>query len=294
MGTTNGGSDDHVAEAIRALTAVAKSQRDFAEIACHIITAVAANVGGVDALLAARPDSWEADLVRQMVDGTAGHEPDELGRWRTAPIRLELDVDGLFSDLGIDILYEAELDTLEQVEAAAVASLIQTFGTEGERARIEELNALMPPFTQPDVDFDQVRTLAMEVQEITRRIEARGREAQHPQYAALEDARRWRLGIEALWVRDIDQYAQSYAETVQQLATGRGLSMPVEVDHGRGSAAADDAWADDDALSRELSETARLTTPLPMTGTAPDWTPGATVDQLRLTQRTYLDRVRAL
>lgn len=46
---------------------------DFAEIACHVLTAVAANVGSVEDLLAGRPGSWEADLVRQIVHGIEHH-----------------------------------------------------------------------------------------------------------------------------------------------------------------------------------------------------------------------------
>ena len=72
---------DPVADAIAALTAAARQTRvrgagtdqatvepvDFGEIACHVITTVAANLGGVEALLAGRLGSWEADYVRQIV-----------------------------------------------------------------------------------------------------------------------------------------------------------------------------------------------------------------------------------
>ena len=61
---------DPIADAIAALTAAARRERtigagtpnehiepvDFGEIACHVITAVAANVGGVEVLLSAAPD----------------------------------------------------------------------------------------------------------------------------------------------------------------------------------------------------------------------------------------------
>lgn len=60
-----------VDEAIAALTAAARQTRvrgggtehatvepvDFGEIACHVITTVAANVGGIDEMLAGRPGS---------------------------------------------------------------------------------------------------------------------------------------------------------------------------------------------------------------------------------------------
>lgn len=90
---------DPVATAIAALTTAARGTRtigagtpnehtepaDFADIACHVLTAVAANLGGVDELLAGRPGSWEADLIRQIVHGTAGYDPAGLKPWRTEP-----------------------------------------------------------------------------------------------------------------------------------------------------------------------------------------------------------------
>ena len=66
---------------------------DFGEIACYVLTAVAANVGGVERLLSGRPGSWEADFVRQIVMSTAGDSAEELRRWRTQSV-------GLASDMG--------------------------------------------------------------------------------------------------------------------------------------------------------------------------------------------------
>ena len=78
--------DAEIAIAIEALTSAALRDTsrgmpvDFAEIACHVITSVAANLGGADRLLAGRPGSWEADLIRQIIESTAG--PD-LAEYRT-------------------------------------------------------------------------------------------------------------------------------------------------------------------------------------------------------------------
>lgn len=93
---------EQVGDAIAALTAAARGTRtigagtpyehtepvDFAEIACHVLTAVAANVGGVEELLAGRPGAWEADYVCQIVHSTAGDRPDDLALWRTEPDHL--------------------------------------------------------------------------------------------------------------------------------------------------------------------------------------------------------------
>ena len=93
---------DPISYAIAALTEAARGARtvgagtqhersvpvDFGEIACHVLTAVAANVGGVERLLSGRPGSWEADYVRQIVLSTAGEGSQELLRWRTEVPRL--------------------------------------------------------------------------------------------------------------------------------------------------------------------------------------------------------------
>src|SRR5207245_583386 len=40
---------------------------DFAEFVTHAVAGAAANIGGVEQILAGRPGSWEADHVRQML-----------------------------------------------------------------------------------------------------------------------------------------------------------------------------------------------------------------------------------
>jgi len=99
---------DPIGDAIAALTAAARGTRtigagtshahtepvDFGEIACHVLTAVAANVGGVEELLAGRPGSWEADYVRQIVHSTAGDRPEDLAPWRAKPSRASLGMTG--------------------------------------------------------------------------------------------------------------------------------------------------------------------------------------------------------
>ncbi|WIE81297.1 GIY-YIG nuclease family protein [Curtobacterium sp. MCSS17_016] len=70
---------DPAVDAVRTLTDLARRTRsrggaqepiDFAAEAASVLTAVAANVGGVEQLLAGRPGSWEADLIRQLIAGT--------------------------------------------------------------------------------------------------------------------------------------------------------------------------------------------------------------------------------
>src|SRR5690348_14154655 len=104
--TPGGGADPRVA-AVAALTEVARRAQpdrdgrrwgsDPAAVIAAVVASVAANVGGLEVLLAGRSGSWEAEAVRRLVHGTVGE--DEVGLWwfRTEPVRLVLDVEDEFS-----------------------------------------------------------------------------------------------------------------------------------------------------------------------------------------------------
>lgn len=102
--------------AIEALTVLARSttsgghRRDFAGQLADITAAVAANVGGLEILLPDRPRAWEAALVRQLVARTVPE--DDLLTRRTEPIRLTLDLDDRWMDLGMESLYRADVDEI--------------------------------------------------------------------------------------------------------------------------------------------------------------------------------------
>lgn len=117
------GLDALVGQAIEVLTSIARQTRvrgagtpaaatepvDFADLTAHVLTSVAANLGSVSTLLAGRPGSWEAELVRRLVDGTAGYDGD-LVRWRTDPVRLPFSAEDTFFDFGIGDLFDQDRD----------------------------------------------------------------------------------------------------------------------------------------------------------------------------------------
>lgn len=97
---------DHERVAVDALTAAAREtvlsgggeerRRDFGEIALQVLAGVAANLGGVEQLLAGRPGSWEADIIRNAVNAIA---PDDLlPRYRTEPLRITLYIDDILAE----------------------------------------------------------------------------------------------------------------------------------------------------------------------------------------------------
>jgi hypothetical protein len=68
--------------ATAALTAAVQHEHDFAGWLADVLATVAARHGSSYALVAARPGSWEASLVTQLVCGTAGQDDEYLASYR--------------------------------------------------------------------------------------------------------------------------------------------------------------------------------------------------------------------
>jgi hypothetical protein len=294
---------DPIADAIAALTAAARRERtigagtpnehiepvDFGEIACHVITAVAANVGGVEVLLSGRPGSWEADYVRQIVQSTAGDDDTELLRYRTEPVRIEFDAEEAFDDFGLTGLYERDVDELATRSAAADDALFEAYVTAEERARIEEIPAATTNVigTDDDALFERSKPLMEEAQAIVEAITQRAVAADDPLAAALTAAETAEETARELWEQDQAAYREAYTAAIRQALTDRGLTVEVEVVEARGEL----EW---DPLIDELHEHARKNAPLPMTGAAPDWTSGTPADALHRAGLTYVTRAQAV
>lgn len=79
-------------------TEAAPEQMDWAEFVTLAIAGAAANMGGVDAALAGRSGSWEAEGVRQLLYSTVGADEAQLWTHRTDPLEVTLYVDELLVD----------------------------------------------------------------------------------------------------------------------------------------------------------------------------------------------------
>lgn len=293
-----------VADAIAALTAAARQTRmrgagtahatvepvDFGEIACHVITTVAANLGGVDELLAGRPGSWEADYVRQIVQSTAGDDPDELLRYRTEPVRLAFDAEEVFYDLGVGELYESDAEELGRREDATDDELFAAVATPEERSQIADIQAAMPSrgvAAADDAEHARAVGLMREARTIAETIMDRAEANGTPQAAALIAAREASATVRKLWEQDLAAYTEAYLAAARRYLTDRGVTCGVELATTPASEAP--TW---DALSDQVHEYARANAPLPMTGEAPDHSDGTPADALRRAGLTYTDRAR--
>lgn len=90
---------------------------DWAEFVTLALAGAAANVGGVEAALAGRSGSWEAEMVRQTLNATVFDDKDLLHH-RTEPVVVDLWVESILSHLGdpSDDLYA---DAANEVDARA-------------------------------------------------------------------------------------------------------------------------------------------------------------------------------
>jgi len=75
-------SHDYTQEATAAILAAVSEQHDFGGWLAGVLSSAAAELGSSDALIAGRPGSWEADLVRQLVKGTVGWDDDYLADYQ--------------------------------------------------------------------------------------------------------------------------------------------------------------------------------------------------------------------
>ena len=73
---------------------------DFADFVVPVLAAVAANRGGVDALLAGRPGSWEAAKLGDLLISAGCENPQRLADFRTEPIVIDVPLERILLDAG--------------------------------------------------------------------------------------------------------------------------------------------------------------------------------------------------
>ena len=95
---------------------------DWAEFVTRALAGAAANIGGVETVLAGRGGSWEADLVRQLLHGTVGPDEEWLLEHRTEPVTVDLNVADILGDLGAWGWYDEAYLELDRLGSAIGSS----------------------------------------------------------------------------------------------------------------------------------------------------------------------------
>ena len=87
---------------------------DWAEFVSLALAGAAANMGGIESVLAGRPGSWEADAVRTLLNSTVGPDEQQLLTHRTEPVVVNINVDDMMVDLGAWQAYDDASDALQR------------------------------------------------------------------------------------------------------------------------------------------------------------------------------------
>ncbi len=102
---------------------------DWAEFVCAALAGAAANGGGIPAVLAGRPGSWEAGVIRDALVATVGEDEHDLWRHRTEPVHVVIRPEDILDDLGSTWFRDEDLDDeeLERRENAVSPSYVYSY-----------------------------------------------------------------------------------------------------------------------------------------------------------------------
>lgn len=160
-------------DAVRALTEAARASGDWAEFVTQALAGAAANIGSVEAALAGRPGSWEADGVRNLLASTVGWNDEHLLEHRTEPVRVTVYVDEILADIGAghrayddafreiagrDATSEVELDALSDLEERLEQQRLRDWQEYGDQLKSTIEAASLPGLTVPVVVTVDVET----------------------------------------------------------------------------------------------------------------------------------------
>lgn len=206
---------------------------DWAAFVTTALAGAAANIGGIDAILAGRPGSWEAGVVRDGLNAAVGHDEWDLWRHRTEPVNVVVHPERIMSDMSSSVwdsgFYAAEIE-LQRRENAISPSHVYSYPghelTENMRAYYTDLGVEIidgPPSPLPTVE-ELEAAMAAERENPTELT---------PEEQAAEDALAaievLRDRLEALQRDELAEYGQRLAQAVRERLAALNLPVPVNV-----------------------------------------------------------------
>lgn len=264
---------------------------DWAEFVTLALASAAANLGGIDAALAGRPGSWEADKVEHLLYATIGHDQADLWRYRTEPVRLVLDVNLLLHGHtdSVEQYEAAEQDIEERRDAAEAADPYPDQAAYGWVYNVTGPGQLTPADpAAPDWSWDAWRAyVGGKWSEFAERIERDVRDGDRwapsslfiprspdaaTEYDRLSDERDARLEVfsrqyeqlKAQQQREWEAYGTALAHSIETVAAATsGLRVPVDVSVTSSIDTWNGADLDVDPLVEQLLDAAIAATPSP-------------------------------
>ena len=206
---------------------------DWAAFVTTALAGAAANIGGIDAILAGRPGSWEAGVVRDALNAAVGHDEWDLWRHRTEPVNVVVHPERILSD--IDSLawfnnFDAAETELQRRENAIRPGRVYSYPG-------HELSARMRAyFTDLGVEIiDGPPPPLPTIEEIEAAVAAERENPTEltPEELAAEDAvaaiEVLRDRLEALQRDELADYGQRLAQAVRERLAALKLPVPVTV-----------------------------------------------------------------
>lgn len=228
---------------------------DWAEFVTLALAGAAANIGGVEKVLAGRPGSWEADGVRSLLRSTVGDDPAQLLAHRTEPVRVVLRPAEWLSDFGYGAVYDASMQVIGAEERGHLWEYQRT-----EDGQWVPIDPAAPPLPGNTAQGEEWRN-----DTLLRVTRTPADEEALERLGELEDA-----------VDDLEKKSDvsAYGEALRAAATARvneffpgvDVEISVDLDH---RAASDPSYDDWDGIEEPFLEAIRVGTPLPWSGLAP-------------------------
>ncbi|MDM3927402.1 helix-turn-helix domain-containing protein [Mycobacterium intracellulare] len=187
---------------------------DWAAFVTEALAGATANAGGIDNVLAGRPGSWEAAVVRDVLNAAVGQDEWDLWRYRTEPVDIILKPEQILYDVG-DLEHMAAYDDAEQ-----------------ELSRREEEISPSVPIKPGGLDWvnDPVQVAEFHA---AIRAEAENPTPPTPEEQAIDDAlaavQALRDRLQAQQRAELADYGQALAAAVTEHLADRNLPVPVSV-----------------------------------------------------------------
>ncbi|OBB06439.1 hypothetical protein A5731_16590 [Mycolicibacterium conceptionense] len=206
---------------------------DWAAFVTTALAGAAANIGGIDAILAGRPGSWEADVVRDALNAAVGHDEWDLWRHRTEPVNVVVHPERILFDMdssGWFDEFDAAETELQRRENAIRPSHTYSYPghelTEQMRAYFTDLGVEIidgPPPPLPTVE--EIEAAMAAERENPTELTAE-EQATEDALVAIEALRN---RLEALQREELAEYGQRLAQAVRERLTALELPVPVTV-----------------------------------------------------------------
>lgn len=230
---------------------------DWAAFVTTALAAAAANAGGIDAVLAGRPGSWEAGVVRDVLTAAVGDDESDLWRYRTEPLKVIINPEEILSDIDSSTWFAdvdaAEAELTRRENAISPGQVYDHPGHElSEEARryytglgFDIVDGPPPPLPTPEE-----LAAASESEREDPTVLSPDEQAKED---ALEAINELRGRLEAQQIVELADYGDRLAQAVRERLKQLQLPVPVVVivDHD-GQANTPERWATD-AVNTEVA-----------------------------------------